>query len=342
MAKLKQIKEIPTYLVDFSFYMYMTVHSTLKEFEYHFSPILPKIDKANRCLQGGAKPFDPTTNEDFCYMLTDNIKSRILGIVKKKSGMMAGLNNVILCLDMERYNIWRKDYLPEYKSNRDSKPPSKFDVGACFKYVRDYILQMLQDNGATVISNPVAEADDCIAVIVQKARETEQAAMKGESIETGEFEGLYVPENFIIVSCDHDLLQLTSENTKQVGKYPYDFIERPKGMSPNQFVMKKVITGDKGDNVQGLQQPKKKGGWKPIGQKGYEKLIEDNHKGLKKLLSESPQQLEQYKLNRKIMDLHLEFLPEIIIDDVWDQFKAKRPDLFKEIPEIEIDEFGDL
>lgn len=140
-------------------------------------------------------------------------------------------SNIVVCWDGSSSR--RKEIYADYKSNRVERQAESFDqVG----FLRD----LLPFIGVTQAVCPTEEADDVIATLVSTS-----------------FEG----ERNLILSNDHDLLQLVGFTTLQlipaVGArkeqlYDADAVQAEYGISAQQFVHYRAFAGDSSDNIPGV------------------------------------------------------------------------------------------
>lgn len=133
--------------------------------------------------------------------------------------------SMVICMD--HTNNWRKKVFPEYKANRKKyRDDSKHDWSEIFEtlnQVREEIVNMTPYKCVRVEG---CEADDVIATIVEN---------KG-------------PEEILIVSPDHDFIQLQKyPGVKQYSNLKKKWVE-PK-VDPVTDLEIKVLKGDMGDGV---------------------------------------------------------------------------------------------
>ena len=135
----------------------------------------------------------------------------------------------------------------KYKLNRDVKDTSKdkFDIGKVFNYVRTYTIPKLVEKfNCLRISCPCAEGDDVIAVTTKYILDQNEQ------------------NKVVIISSDRDLIQLcqdrvtlmTLDGTIREPKLDMEKILKKKipddvEFTAKEFIMIKILTGDKSDNI---------------------------------------------------------------------------------------------
>lgn len=209
-------------------------------------------------------------NKEFISKYTEMFKNMLLKFKRKYN--IPNLN-IILAKDCSRSNIWRKDIFPEYKKNRDDRTMSKFN-SCIFKYTYVEIIDSLKQTiGFKVVDMDRAEADDIIAMMT-------------DAIHT-----LSPDTNVYIVSNDNDYIQLVGRNTHVIDMKCEPLNNRV-CHSPQDYLMAKIIMGDKSDNIPPIA--------KRIGKKRATALVH-NPNELDKLLM-NDQIRCQFELNRQLID----------------------------------------
>ena len=208
---------------------------------------------------------------------------------------------VIIAYDGQGGSQRRRKIHPEYKANR--KPGKRITRWDAFKNATEEkdamkiqfsrLIEYLDFLPINVISIDKIEADDTIAYIAHTL----------------------LDEDVTILSADQDFLQLVNERitvwspTKKKFYTPR-MVEADYGVPAHNFLMYKVLMGDKSDNIEGV---------KGLGPKKLPKIVPDlltqttldldfilEHAGkgeepMHKKISESETQL---RLNEELMDLH--------------------------------------
>ena len=136
---------------------------------------------------------------------------------------------LVLCYDSKKY--WRRDYFPNYKSNRKKdREASGLDWNLIFETLNN-IRDEIRDNFPyKVIEVEGAEADDCIATIVDYVSKTPTAY-----------------EKVLILSGDKDFIQLQKHNfVKQFSPVLKKFVD---GQDPHLYIREHILKGDRSDGV---------------------------------------------------------------------------------------------
>lgn len=144
----------------------------------------------------------------------------------------------VFCWDSP-YGYERELVYPEYKANREEKPPLDVKLNEIalpqFQRLRDEVLPSI--GFANIFMSAGLEADDLIA----------QVAIDYKAL-----------HDIIILSRDGDLFQLldgervTMFNPVSMKYYNEDALVREYGITPNNWNMVKAIAGCDGDNVKGV------------------------------------------------------------------------------------------
>ena len=159
-----------------------------------------------------------------------------------------GVDHVVFCLEG---HSWRKDFYPPYKANRkiqqQDMTEAEVEESKMFWETYESLIKFLQEKtNVTVLRDPNAEADDCIA----------------------RFAALHPDDEHIIISTDTDYLQLLSESVHMYNGVTRQLItidgyfddkgrpvidkktKEPKGLEDPQFLLfEKCMRGDTSDNV---------------------------------------------------------------------------------------------
>lgn len=214
---------------------------------------------------------------------------------------------VILVFDGQGGSTNKRYLYPEYKSNRHITKISNWDafdnqeeesesITAQIIRLVDYLKCLPVD----LVAIDKIEADDVIGYLAQQ-----------------------FTEKVVILSTDQDYLQLVSDNISVYSPikkviYNPEQVLKEYGITPQNFLVSKVVLGDKGDNVPGV---------KGIGAKTLIKLFpqfkeQENFK-LITLLEHAKQNVTKSKhyadilnfahqldINKKLMDLHSPNIPE--------------------------------
>ena len=255
----------PYLLIDTSysiFYRYFATHRW-----YHFAHPEDKFDD----------DYEWFDNEIFKNMFEKKFFDSYTKIIKK---WKIPKTNIIFLRDCPRKNIWRHEYFDQYKANRDDEHGSasgkNFKGGPFFKYVYSHILPHLEKTkGVTTFIYDCLEADDLIYLTKNYLRSK------------------YPDEEIIVVTSDHDLLQIIDDKTTLVTLQ--NKILNIKSLGSNQLdIEMKVLRGDPSDNIPGC--------FKKCGPKTVMKLFNDKALLLEKFKKE-PGSFDTYTRNKILVDM---------------------------------------
>ena len=150
---------------------------------------------------------------------------------------------LIVCCDGKHY--WRRALFAPYKACRKkARAESNLDWKLIFEVI-DQTIQDLKDNFLfPVIQIDSAEGDDVIATLTKYFQTNE---MVEQNI-------LFkYPQEVLIVSSDKDLVQLHKfENVSQIAPMTKKKVKDP---NPAQYLIEKVIKGDRGDGIPSILNP---------------------------------------------------------------------------------------
>jgi hypothetical protein len=174
-------------------------------------------------------------------------------------------------------NNFRKLKYPEYKAQRKLIPKS-YNVSVIKEYVQDVLFKELEVEdklGFKIIKVDGCESDDIIAVLMKKYNE-------------------YLCR--ILISSDRDFLQL--ENVYQYDWWGNKIERKIKNheefeMNSKEFLLWKILRGDVSDNIKNV--------FPKYGDVKSYKLVK-NKSLLKKMLCESQEANNRYKLNKFLID----------------------------------------
>ena len=226
-----------------------------------------------------AKPDDPLgtpiENDEFCSKFEKTFVDKIKEIPKKLK-----IKNPIFIVgkDCPRSQIWRNDFTEGYKATRDNN--DGFEGGPFFKLAHDKLWN--KAGISTILEYPRLEADDCIALTVNRIKET-------------------VPNHKIyIIANDHDYLQLADENIKIINLQYKDLSESKNSTGEKECdLFCKIIIGDKSDNIKPV--------FEKVGIKTAIKFFHDKELFQKKLNSD-PKFIIRFNNNKKLIDFN--FIPD--------------------------------
>jgi len=206
--------------------------------------------------------YDWYENDIFKNMFEKKFLEQFNKLIKKYT--IDG-KKIIFAKDCARKNIWRTQIFNEYKDCRKKTSHiSKF-----FKFTYDTILK-----DKNIVNYDSLEADDCIYLL------------KKFLIEKN------VNNKFIIVTGDYDLLQLIDKNTFIYSLNNKCLNDKCSG-DPKFELAKKIICGDKSDNISGC--------FKRVGPKTLEKIYNDKTL-LEEMFSKNKGSKDIYNSNKILID----------------------------------------
>jgi len=140
---------------------------------------------------------------------------------------------IVICLDGDGYNYWRKQEFEHYKASR-KKSRAKSDINwtdvyAMFDLVR---LELMQNFPYKIVRVSCAEADDVIAVLSKEYQKYEKC---------------------LILSSDHDFFQL--QQFKNIDQYCLRKQKIVKEDNPREFLHEHIMRGDVGDGIPNFLSP---------------------------------------------------------------------------------------
>lgn len=242
----------PIILIDQSYYIFNRYFASLSWF--------------TRQIKDDDLDYDNLTNNDeFILAFFRHFENDIKKLMKKFKTIK---NNIVLCYDCNRSEIWRNEIYKEYKAGRGKK--SNFD-SQIFVLFKNYIL----NNGYNYCELENLEADDIVFLLQEKIRQE----IKDSHI--------------IIITNDNDYLQMCNEKVLIINMQFKDLSLRIKH-HPKYELEYKIIYGDKSDNI-----PKIK-----IGMKSEQalKIAMMNDENRNKYLLENDL-MNKYLFNKSLVDL---------------------------------------
>ncbi|MDR0268786.1 5'-3' exonuclease H3TH domain-containing protein [Paenibacillus sp.] len=194
-------------------------------------------------------------------------------------------SHVICCWDLGG-TTFRGEQFAAYKGNRPEAPD---DLVPQFSLIRDVVESM----GIPNIGAAGYEADDCIGTL---------AAQFSENMDV------------MILSGDHDLLQLVSDQTTVIimkkghGNYKVytpESLYEERQLHPRQIIDMKALMGDASDNYPGVRGIGEKTAHKLVLEYGSVEGILDNMDQLSKSIrTKIETDLEMLHLSRKLAEIH--------------------------------------
>ena len=200
---------------------------------------------------------------------------------------------LVLCYDSKKY--WRRDFFPNYKSNRKKdREASGLDWNLIFETLNN-IRDEIRDNFPyKVLDVEGVEADDCIATVVDYISKTPTAF-----------------EQVLVLSGDKDFIQLQKHNfVKQFSPVQKKFLN---GQDPHLYIKEHIMKGDRSDGIPNflssdntfvdeLRQ-------KPLAKKKIENWI-----GLEPEDFCTEEMLRNYQRNKTLIDL--ECIPDVLKEKI--------------------------
>ena len=166
----------------------------------------------------------------------DLVRHMVLNSLRSyRSRFSDAFGELVLCYDSKKY--WRRDFFPNYKSNRKKdRAASGLDWPLIFDTLNNIRDEIRETFPYKVLEVEGAEADDCIAAIIQHIAET-----------PNEF------EHVLILSGDKDFIQLQKHNfVKQYSPVQKKFVN---GIDPQIYIKEHVLKGDRSDGVPNFLSP---------------------------------------------------------------------------------------
>ena len=230
------------------------------------------------------------------HMIINNIRSY-------KSKFKEEYGDIVIACDNKHY--WRKDKFPYYKANRKKvRQESGFDWKLIFDVLAEVKSELDCYFPYPVIDVDGAEADDVIAVLVERMHDKEQ---------------------ILIISGDHDFVQLqTYPEVKQYSPIQKKFIKADKKIV--HILMEHIIKGDKGDGVPNILSPDDifmvEGRQKPITAKKLDGWINIDPDAFHMNVDEET--ARNFQRNRYLVDF--QYIPDTVkanIDRAWNDRPKK-------------------
>lgn len=258
-------------LVDLSYYVFYRYYATYNWFKTYMKLDVNKDDILKQPL------FMEKYNKIFERTLCDIVKQ-----------CRVAWGNVILVKDCMRESIWRNKHFGAYKATREERLDT-FNKDIFWLTYNELVPKLKKQYGFQVISHDSLEADDVIALLKTEIRKYNCTT------------------TITIITNDNDYVQLVDANTVVKNLQKKEIVHRV-GCEPKLYLRKKIIMGDKSDNIPCIM--------KKIGPKTAEKLATDQD-ALDRIFDKHPEAKTQYDLNSLLIDLSL--IPE----DLGNSFKSR-------------------
>lgn len=193
-------------LIDCSYYIFRRYYATKNWFERYQNI---QIDVENI-----------ENDEVFLSAFQRHFEKDIVKISKK---LKTNKQNIYMCLDCLRADIWRMDIHNTYKGHRKQCDSFNRVIFDKFKEELNSIIPMIKSDRM--------EADDIIATIHEHIRRK------------------YPTKKIVVISDDNDYIQLKDEHTRIMNMSFKDLIERNNVDNVHSHMIIKYLTGDKSDNI---------------------------------------------------------------------------------------------
>ena len=161
----------------------------------------------------------------------DMVRHMILNSVRMYRTMFnEDYGEIVLAYDSKSY--WRRDFFPQYKSNRrKNREEDNKDWDSIFEVLNQIKNEIKEFLPYKVVETYGAEADDVIATLCKH----------------------YQSEKIMIVSGDKDFIQLQKyDNVSQYSPVTKKLVN---GVDPNVYIKEHVLKGDKSDGVPNVLSP---------------------------------------------------------------------------------------
>jgi 5'-3' exonuclease len=182
----------PILLIDYSYYVYYRYYAT-KAWSKH-----SKTELNDEMFKG--------------YILKHMENDLIKWEKKWKT------TNFIMCMDCPRKNIWRNEFMDDYKGNR-------------IKSIDSSIFELLNKHKNIIyVEEDCLEADDVVAILYKEIRK------------------MKIDYPIVIITNDNDYIQLM-DNYTEILNMQYKNIVLRGADNPTEELFLKAILGDKSDNI---------------------------------------------------------------------------------------------
>ena len=234
-----------------------------------------QVTISNLMMQIGSKRQNDVDGDMVRHMVLNSLRMY-------RSRFSEEYGELVLCYDSKRY--WRREYFPNYKSNRKKdRENSGLDWNLIFETLNAIRDEIRDTFPYKVLEVDGAEADDCIAAVIQHIAVTPSAY-----------------EKVLILSGDKDFIQLQKHNfVKQYSPTLKKFV---KDIDPDIYIREHVLKGDRSDGVPNFLSPDNtfvdELRQKPLSKKKLETWI-----GLEPSDYCSDEMMRNYQRNKTLIDL---------------------------------------
>ena len=250
-----------------------------------------QVTISNLMMQLGSKRENDVDEDLVRHMVLNSIRMY-------RSRFQSEYGEMVLCYDSKKY--WRRDYFPNYKANRKKdRVNSGLDWNIIFETLNNIRDEIKTHFPYKVLEVEGAEADDCIAAVVQHI-----------AVTPSEY------EKVLILSGDKDFIQLQKHNfVKQFSPVLKKFVS---GIDPDIYIREHILKGDRSDGVPNflssdntfvdeLRQ-------KPLTKKKLEVWIDLDPEDYC-----TEDMMRNYQRNRTLIDL--EMIPSDLKDSILEQYQ---------------------
>ena len=287
-------------LVDFSYLCYVVAYNAMSHFEKNYSDEFHAMIHDPEETDQNNLP-NPLTSSNFKRELSKSFQNKLQSIdwILRDHFQpeldFANKVDYVLAVDSSLLNSFRKKLYPEYKAQRKLTKKA-YNFGN----VRDYLLDIFLPDLNKSLSNKYltvkvdgAEGDDIIAIA---AKNLNDYNLK------------------IVIGSDRDLLQISNIRLFDIfgeEKLRVAWKDGPL-MTPSQYLLKKIITGDGSDNISSIK-PK-------YGEKKAYKFAIDTE-SFEKFLKENVDASEKYQRNKKLMSFDM--IPQDLENKIMEEILSK-------------------
>jgi len=250
-----------------------------------------QVTISNLMMQIGSKRQNDVDGDMVRHMVLNSLRMY-------RSRFSEEYGELVLCYDSKRY--WRREYFPNYKSNRKKdRENSGLDWNLIFETLNAIRDEIRDTFPYKVLEVDGAEADDCIATIVDYVSKTPSAY-----------------EKVLVLSGDKDFIQLQKHNfVKQYSPVLKKFVN---GIDPHLYIKEHILKGDRSDGIPNflsndntfvdeLRQ-------KPLAKKKIENWVDQNPEDFC-----TEEMMRNYQRNKTLIDL--DCIPSDLKVEILEQFE---------------------
>ena len=248
-------------IVDMGYYTFYRYHACKKWWSF-------KKEKEQK------EPYQK--EEEFKSKLLEKFE-HYLNVIRKK---VPDNSHFVLAFDASDGKNWRKDFYPDYKSQR----PLNKDVFLLMNDVfESFIPEYKSKNpGIIIMKEEGKEADDLVARKVRSIRKNSK-------------------DEISIIASDQDYLQLIEpESNIHLRDMNFKNLSENKPVLGKNYLIQKIIYGDKSDNIIPMFKGRNSGNKK---KELYENMIKNDLADIKLSYFENKEDYEKFKFNKKLVEL---------------------------------------